>query len=120
LPGNEHLAPRGGFSDHSRATASIRRLDGESITQRAQIYWREDRFFIIGGEEDGIRGVQAGAGESQMHSGLVPGTRRSLIRVDAIDGVIAGPLDDGNKTLVRLGSPVEKSPKGDPVLDKGV
>ena len=118
LPSNKHLVQRGGFVDYTVSTSPTRGLDGETLAKRNQINYGEPGLFIIGREDDGERCVHTEA-DSLMHSNLIPCTARRFVNVDMMSNMVASPLNDRNKTCVRIGSPIKENLEGDLSVDNG-
>ena len=71
-------------------------------------------------KDDGGRRVQAGFDEGPVHGRLVPGIACLFMGIDAVNAVVAGPLDDRDKVRVGIGRPVEKGPKGYLAVEQGL
>jgi hypothetical protein len=55
-----------------------------------------------------------------MHSNLIPCTTRQFVKVDMMNGMIAGPLNDWNKTWVCIGRPIKESPESNFFVGQGL
>ncbi len=55
-----------------------------------------------------------------MHGSFVRGMASQFVGIDAVDAVIAGPLDNGNKARVRIRGAVEKGPENHLVVKEGL
>jgi hypothetical protein len=70
--------------------------------------FREQGLFIIGGKDDGRRGIHADA-DKLMHGNLIPCTACQFVKVDMMNDMIASPLNDWNEPTVCIGCPIKES-----------